>query len=63
MPDEHVHAPGTAPHSHAGPLGYGVGHADLIFGYDAADRLAVTYPGGVLPADLAADLPLLARQT
>lgn len=60
-PDAHEHRPGTAPHSHAGPLGYGVGHADVIFAYDAADRLAVTYPGGVLPADLAADLPLLAR--
>jgi protein SCO1/2 len=59
-PDAHEHRPGSAPHSHAGPLGYAVGHADAIFGYDAADRLAVTYPGGVLPADLAADLPLLA---
>ncbi len=59
LPDAHEHRPGTAPHSHEGPLGYGVGHADVIFGYDAADRLAVTYPGGVLPADLAADLPLL----
>jgi protein SCO1/2 len=60
-PDEHEHKPGTAPHTHDGPLGYGVGHADVIFAYDAADRLAVTYPGGVLPADLAADLPLLAQ--
>jgi protein SCO1/2 len=61
-PNEHEHKPGTAPHSHDAPLGYGVGHADVIFAYDAADRLAVRYPGGVLPADLAADLPLLARQ-
>jgi protein SCO1/2 len=60
-PDAHEHEPGTAPHRHDGPLGYGVGHADVIFAYDAADRLAVRYPGGVLPADLAADLPALAR--
>ena len=60
-PDAHEHRPGAAPHSHAGPLGYAVGHADVIFGYDVADRLAVTYPGGVLPADLAADLPHLSQ--
>ena len=60
-PDEHEHGPGTAPHSHDGPLGYGVGHADVIFAYDTEDRLPVLYEGGVRPADLAADLPLLAR--
>ncbi len=58
-PDEHVHAEGTAPHTHDGPLGYGVGHADVIFAYDTEDRLPVTYPGGTRPSDLAADLPLL----
>ena len=60
-PNEHEHAPGTAPHSHEGPLGYGVAHADLIFAYDTEDRLPVLYEGGVRPADLAADLPLLAQ--
>lgn len=60
-PNEHAHKPGTAPHSHAGPLGYSVGHTNVIFAYDAADRLPVVYPGGVTPADIAADLPLLAR--
>ena len=50
-PDEHVHAEGTVPHTHDGPLGYGVGHAE--------DRLPVMYPGGTRPSDLAADLPLL----
>ena len=58
-PDEHVHAEGTAPHTHDGPLGYGVGHADVIFAYDTEDRMPVTYPGGTRPSDLAADLPLL----
>ena len=58
-PDEHVHAEGTAPHTHDGPLGYGVGHADVIFAYDTEDRLPVMYPGGTRPSDLAADLPLL----
>ena len=60
-PDEHEHQPGTAPHSHDGPLGYGVGHADAIFAFDTRDRLPVLYEGGVRPADLAADLPLLAQ--
>jgi hypothetical protein len=60
-PDEHVHRPGTAPHTHSGPLGYAVTHANVIFGYDTADRLPVLYPGGVTPGDIAADLPLLAR--
>ncbi len=59
-PDEHVHKQGTAPHQHFGPLGYGVGHANVIFGFDVADRLPVLYPGGVRPSDIAADLPLLA---
>lgn len=60
-PDEHVHKPGTAPHRHFGPLGYAVAHSAVIFAYDAADRMPVVYPGGVTPADIAADLPALAR--
>jgi cytochrome oxidase Cu insertion factor (SCO1/SenC/PrrC family) len=60
-PDEHVHKPGTAPHKHFGPLGYAVAHTAAIFAYDAADRLPVLYPGGVTPADIAADLPVLAN--
>ena len=59
-PNEHEHAEGTAPHRHDGPLGYGVGHANVIFAFDADDRLPVLYPGGVRPSDIAADLPLLA---
>ena len=59
-PNEHAHQPGTAPHSHSRPLGYSVEHANVIFGYDAADRLPVLYPGGVTAADIAADLPVLA---
>ena len=59
-PDQHEHAEGTALHTHTGPLGYGVGHADVIFAFDTDDRLPVPYPGGVRPSDLAADLPLLA---
>ena len=59
-PNEHAHQAGTAPHSHSRPLGYSVEHANVIFGYDAADRLPVLYPGGVTPADIAADLPVLA---
>ena len=62
QPDAHAHEPGTAPHEHFGPLGYSVDHANVIFAYDASDRLPVLYPGGVLPADIAADLPVLARQ-
>jgi protein SCO1 len=58
-PDEHVHAPGTAPHTHDGPLGYGVGHANVIFAFDTEDRMPVLYPEGVRPSDIAADLPLL----
>ena len=59
-PDQHVHKPGTAPHQHFGPLGYAVAHSAVIVAYDAADRLPVVYPGGVTPADIAADLPVLA---
>ena len=59
-PDQHVHAPGTAPHRHLGPLGYSVTHSAVIFAYDAADRLPVLYPGGATPSDIAADLPVLA---
>ena len=60
-PDEHEHQPGSAPHRHLGPLGYGVAHADTIFAFDADDRLPVLYPAGVRPSDIAADLPLLAQ--
>lgn len=60
-PDQHVHKAGTAPHQHFGALGYAVAHSAVIFAYDAADRLPVVYPGGVTPADIAADLPVLAR--
>ena len=59
-PDAHEHAEGTTPHEHFGPLGYGVGHADVIFAFDTRDRLPVFYPGSVRPSDLAADLTLLA---
>jgi protein SCO1/2 len=60
-PDEHQHEPGTVPHTHEGPLGYGVGHVNVIFAFDSTDRLPVLYREGVRPADLAADLPLLAQ--
>lgn len=60
-PNEHVHKPGTAPHTHDRPLGYAVAHANVIFAFDTRDRLPVLYPGGVRPADIAADLPLLAQ--
>ena len=60
QPDAHEHKPGTAPHQHFGPLGYGVGHANVIFAYSSDDELPVVYPGGVRPADIAADLPQLA---
>jgi protein SCO1/2 len=60
-PDQHEHVRGTAAHSHDGPLGYGVGHADVIFAFDTRDRMPVLYPGGVRPSDLAADLPLLVQ--
>ena len=59
-PDRHVHAAGTAPHRHLGPLGYSVTHSAAIYAFDAADRLPVLYPGGVTPSDIAADLPVLA---
>ena len=61
-PDEHVEKPGTAPHKHFGPLGYSVAHSAVIYAYDASDRLPVVYPGGITPSDIAADLPVLARQ-
>jgi protein SCO1/2 len=60
-PDQHEHQPSTSPHSHDGPLGYSVEHANVIFAYDADNRLPVLYPTGVTPGDLAADLPRLAR--
>lgn len=59
-PDQHAHQKGTAPHEHFGALGYAVAHSAVIFAYDADDRLPVVYPGGVTPADIAADLPALA---
>jgi protein SCO1/2 len=59
-PDAHEHKVGSAPHSHDGPLGYAVDHTNVIFAYDADDRLPVLYPTGVTPGDLAADLPRLA---
>ena len=59
-PDAHPHKEGTAPHQHFGPLGYAVAHSAVIFAYDATDRMPVIYPGGVTPADIAADLPALA---
>lgn len=51
-PNEHTHKPGTTPHTHTGPLGYGVEHANVIFAYSADDTLLVVYPGGTTPADL-----------
>ena len=60
-PDQHVEKPGTAPHRHFGPLGYSVAHSAVIYAYDVSDRLPVVYPGGITPADIAADLPVLAR--
>ncbi len=61
-PEEHLHQFGTVPHTHTGPLGYGVAHANVIFAYSADDTLPVVYPGGVTAADMAADLPRLATQ-
>ena len=62
-PNEHTHKPGTVPHTHTGPLGYGVAHANVIFAYSSDDKLPVVYPGGSTPADIAADLPALARSS
>jgi protein SCO1/2 len=61
-PDQHPTEP-NAPitHEHDGPLGYSVEHSAVIFAFDAADRLPVLYPGGVTPADITADLPLLLK--
>lgn len=55
--------PGAAPETAGGPLGYGVDHTNAIFAYSADDVLPVVYPAGVLPADIAADLPALAATT
>lgn len=60
-PAQHADAPGTAPHTHGRPLGYAVQHTNVIFAYDVEDRLPVLYPSGTSAADLAADLPLLAK--
>lgn len=62
QPNAHVHRPGAPEHDHDRPLGYGVAHATDIFAYDASDRLAVLYPMSVTPADLRADLPVLASK-
>ena len=62
QPDAHEHAPGTAPHTHDGPLGYGVDHVSVIYAYDASDRMPVVYPTSSTPSDIAADLPVLARK-
>lgn len=61
-PDEHEHAPATAPHSHDAPLGYGVDHVSSIYAFDVSDRMPVLYPAGSSPADIAADLPVLASK-
>lgn len=61
-PDEHVHKPGTPPHTHDGPLGYGVDHVSMIYAFDASDRMPVVYPTASSPSDIAADLPVLARK-
>ena len=63
QPDQHEHKPGTAPHTHDGPLGYGVNHANVIFAYSADDRLPVVYTAGVTASDIAADLPALAAKS
>lgn len=55
-PDPHPAGTGAS-----GGAGYAVTHENVIFGYDRADRLPVLYPGGVTPADIATDLPLLDR--
>ncbi len=61
QPGQHVELPGSAPHTHLGPLGYGVAHANTIFAFDVDDRLPVVYFAGTRPSDIAADLPLLTR--
>jgi protein SCO1/2 len=61
QPDQHVERPGTAPHTHLGPLGYGVAHTNTIFAFDVDDRLPVVYSAGTRPSDIAADFPLLTR--
>ena len=59
-PDAHPTEPGSPiTHKHSGALGYSVSHSAVILAYDTADRLPVLYPGGVTPADIANDLPLL----
>jgi len=61
-PAAHPSEAGAAPHKHVGRLGYAVAHQNVILAYDVSDRLPVLYPGGSTPADIAADLPALARQ-
>ena len=36
-------------------------HTAVLYTDDASDRLPVVYPGNVVPSDIAADLPVLAR--
>lgn len=52
---------GTGPHSHAGPLEFGVDHADVLFAFSAGDTMPDLYTSGVTASDIAADLPRLAR--
>jgi len=63
-PGTHPHAPGTGAHSHPAPAagGYDVAHSAALLAYDRSDRVRVIYPTGVLPEDLAADLPLLLEE-
>ncbi len=57
-----VHRPGEPPHLHDRPLGAEVEHGTSIIAVDTSDRGPVPYPQSVSPADLRADLPLLAGQ-
>jgi protein SCO1/2 len=38
-----------------------IGHTSIIYGIDAAGRMAVVYPSTVTPAQIVHDVPLLAR--
>jgi len=58
-PASHADKPGTAPHTHLDPLGYAVTHLNVILAYDSQDVLQTAYPGGMMPSDIAADLPAL----
>jgi protein SCO1/2 len=41
---------------------YAVDHFAAVLAYDRTGRLATLYPSGVTPADIAADLPVLAKR-